>query len=735
MRALLFLLALPLAAQDPLAYVPRLEKNLKGSIHAFWYPRSIDNEHGGYWLNFASDGSRRATGTKMIVTQSRMVWYFARMYRAGYCGNECLEAAGHGYRFLREKMWDPNYGGFYWQVDGAGTKVTHPHKHLYGQSFALYAISEFALASGRRDVLDFATQFFMVLEEKAHDARNGGYREWFSREWGKTADPPYMGGGTGDLKLMNTHLHLMEAMTTFYRASRLTLARERLLELIHIEANAVVRTGLGACTDKYNADWTPRLDNGWDVVSYGHDLENVWLLIDAAEAAGIAWRPYVDLFRELWAYSLKYGYDRERGGFFYFGKFREPASNREKSWWVQAEALVSALWMYRITKDPQYWEVFAKTWDFVERYQTDHKVGEWHSALNDELRASGDKANPWKAAYHNGRAMIEGVLLLKALGGQNAVDLEKYLAMKPRSVMDKAAMPPSRDKHDYLSFGPYWWPDPAKPDGLPFIRRDGYRNREQLAKGDSVAWDETSSAIEALAEAWSTTKQERYARKAVELLRVWFLAPATRMNPHLNYGQSIPGVTEGRAAGLIDMRRLMRITVALGQIESYAGWTAEDKTGMRLWFEKYFQWCQSSPIAIEEAKTTNNHAVWFDAQKISIALYLGKRDEARRILEAAKTARIAAQIEPTGEMKRETARTDGWSYSTMNLRGFFTLARFGDQVGVDLRGFTTSDGRSLAKAIAYLKPFAEGKAKWPHSQLRSVDMAADLAEVEAMLKR
>ncbi|MCC7155942.1 MAG: AGE family epimerase/isomerase [Bryobacterales bacterium] len=391
-----------------------LEKTLKENILAFWYPRSIDTENGGYKVNFGPNGEDRGPGAKGIVTQARMLWFFARMARAGYGDRkQMLDAADHGYKFLTAKMWDPQNGGFYWEVDAKGAK-TKPNKHLYGQSFALYAMSEYAMASGRKDALAFTRKFFDLLEKKSHDATYGGYREYFTEDWSATpaSAASYMGPG-GNIKLMNTHLHLMEAMTTYYRASKLPLARERLAELVNIESQAVVRKGLTACTDQYDEDWTPRLDGAAARVSYGHDLENIWLLVDALDALGQPAAPFVDLFRNNFTYSMKYGWDGDRGGFFYTGNFRQPADNREKSWWVQAEVLVSSLTMYKLTRDPLYWSVFAKTWDFLNQYQIDWQGGEWHSSVNDLGQPRGDKGNIWKAAYHNGRSMIESVALLK----------------------------------------------------------------------------------------------------------------------------------------------------------------------------------------------------------------------------------------------------------------------------------------------------------------------------------
>jgi mannobiose 2-epimerase len=220
--------------------------------------------------------------------------------------------------------------------------------------------------------------------------------------------------GAPDYKLMNTHLHLLEAMTTFYRASKLPLARERLLELIAIESNSVVRKGLGACTDKHQRDWTPVLTGNYARVSYGHDLENIWLLDDACAAAGISSYPLLDLYRTLFDYGLKYGFDETNGGFYSDGPFNQPASNRDKTWWVEAEAIVSALHMYRLTHDEKYLRTFEKTYDWIEKHQVDWKNGEWYDTITPAGIPRGDKAQAWKSGYHNGRAMIECLEILKA---------------------------------------------------------------------------------------------------------------------------------------------------------------------------------------------------------------------------------------------------------------------------------------------------------------------------------
>jgi mannose/cellobiose epimerase-like protein (N-acyl-D-glucosamine 2-epimerase family) len=403
--------------RPPAAYIPIFEKTLRENILAFWYPRTIDTKHGGYAINHDAKGSFKGDAPKGIVTQARQVWLFSRCAREGYGDKKAmLDAARHGYDFLRAKLWDAKNGGFYWSVDATGNEKRQPKKHLYGQAFGLYAISEYARASGRVDALNLANDIFAVLEKHAHDKREGGYREFFNEDWSPASptEPSYMSGGAA-VKLMNTHLHLMEAMTTYYLASKSPIARDRLIELVDIETNAVVRKGLVACTDQFERDWTPKLEGKLATISYGHDIENVWLIAEARHALGMPVAPFVDLFKDLWSYSLKYGFDHEKGGFFYTGPFNAPAVDRQKSWWVQAEALVSALEMYKLTGDDKYYDVFEKTWDFLDKHQIDWQNGEWHSTVLPDGTTRGEKAQIWKAGYHNGRAMIDSIIRLRQL--------------------------------------------------------------------------------------------------------------------------------------------------------------------------------------------------------------------------------------------------------------------------------------------------------------------------------
>lgn len=296
-----------------------------------------------------------------------------------------------------------------------------------------------------------------------------------------------------------------------------------------------------------------------------------------------------------------------------------------------------------------------------------------------------------------------------------AASADKALKAGPFSVMDKATVPDSGDKHDYMSMGPYWWPDPAKPDGKPYIRRDGEVNPEST-KFDRGAMNLMGEAVEVLAQAYYFTGDERYAGRAAVLLRAWFLDPATRMNPHLNYGQAVPGRTIGRGTGLIETMALIGVVDAVGLLAGSKAWPEADQKALVTWFDTFLTWMLESKIGRDEAAASNNHGTWYVAQVASFGLFVGKPDVAKKILSDARS-RIDRQIEPDGRQPLELERTKSWGYSSMNLRGWFTAALLGDRVGVDLWTHLSKKGGSLRKALDFLLPFATGDAKWTHKQI------------------
>lgn len=412
------------------AYLSDMKDMLRHTVLDFWYPRCLDDEYGGYILGYDQHGDFNGKDHKMIVSQARMVWLSARLHREGYGDGQYRDAAVSGFEFLDGSLWDADHGGFYWEADRDGS-ITKPNKHMYGQSFGLYALSEYYQATEDPRARELAVELFGLMDRHARDQENGGYTEYFNPDWtpitdGRTylerIEPDWSSKESGDsvldptLKLMNTHLHLLEAFTTFHEVIGTESSGSRLHELLHILTCTVVRDDLTACSDKYEPDWTPKLgDEEFEIVSYGHDLENVWLSMEAADALDMSPSLFTDLYRDLFDYSLQHGYDSEHGGFYFYGPFNQPATNRIKAWWVQAECLTSALKMYVHTGNERYRGVFEETFEFITDHQIDWDTGEWHSGITDELEPVGRKGAEYKAAYHNGRALLECIAELEAI--------------------------------------------------------------------------------------------------------------------------------------------------------------------------------------------------------------------------------------------------------------------------------------------------------------------------------
>lgn len=298
-------------------------------------------------------------------------------------------------------------------------------------------------------------------------------------------------------------------------------------------------------------------------------------------------------------------------------------------------------------------------------------------------------------------------------------DAQKALKVEIASIVTKEATPPSGDKHDYMSQAPYFWKNPDTPNGLPYIRRDGERNPEIKKYPDHDLLDQMIDTVETLAIAFYFTNKEEYAHRAAEILRLWFIDEKTKMNPNLEYAQAIPGLNTGRGIGIIETRSLPRVVDAIGLLHDAKSWTSGDRNKLKAWFEKYLNWLTTSKNGRDEAAAKNNHGTFYDVQAASFALFVGKKDLAKQILENAKQKRIAAQIEPNGSQPLELERTKSWDYSVMNLEGLISLAILGESVGVDLWNYKTADGCGVRAAIEFLFQFT-GDKKWSHQQIEQM---------------
>jgi len=293
---------------------------------------------------------------------------------------------------------------------------------------------------------------------------------------------------------------------------------------------------------------------------------------------------------------------------------------------------------------------------------------------------------------------------------------DRALEDGPWTVTDKPFTPPSGDKRDYMSVGPFWWPNPDTEDGLPYIRRDGETNPERH-EYDNSTMGQMRNAVRSLTLAWYFTGEERYAERAAKVLRVWFLDEDTGMNPHLEYGQAIPGRTEGRDIGIIDTVVLLTFMDELVLLRGADAWSAEDDAALQEWFSAYLRWLLESGHGKSEGSRVNNHGTWYDAQVVAFALFTGEEDIARGVLEKVGERRIAVQIEPDGRQPRELARTRAYSYTVYNLLAFVNLALMGRHVDVDVWNYESEDGRSIRRALEWFSTYAASPDDLPHEQI------------------
>ena len=408
-----------------------LSETLRNGIVPFWLARSLDLEHGGYWTYLDAEGERiPSVGHKYIVTQARLVWAFSRFAGVG-AGDpgELLAAARHGFEFLCRAFHDGDRGGWRWCVTRDGTPVDEA-KLIYGQAFAVYALSEFAAATGDAFAGELAAATFDDIERHALDGANGGYLENLDADW----RPAGGGSAAGDRKSLDIHLHLLEA---FGRLSQLTgdpQHRRRLAEVIDVILGHMVDPASGAGGNQYDLAFRPLspivIDRTWVAerpadeeagqrvvaeTSYGHNLELGWLL---AWADSVLDRPgvHADLIVRMAAHALRWGTDHESGGVYREGPLQGPATDTDKEFWQNAEAMPGFLQAYQISGDERYLEAFLGVWAFARDHLLHPTLREWRTRCTREgVVVAPDLGNPWKVAYHSGRSTVEAIARLEVL--------------------------------------------------------------------------------------------------------------------------------------------------------------------------------------------------------------------------------------------------------------------------------------------------------------------------------
>ncbi|CNH18960.1 poly(beta-D-mannuronate) lyase [Yersinia thracica] len=325
------------------------------------------------------------------------------------------------------------------------------------------------------------------------------------------------------------------------------------------------------------------------------------------------------------------------------------------------------------------------------------------------------------ALQHNHRVIAEdkerGQMPLATLLAYRQLlqQADKALKRADPSVMDKNRVPPSGSKHDYLSLSVYWWPDSQKSDGLPWIHKDGQINpASKNDDSDGVRLADFTTQVQALTLAWYFSGQQKYADKAISMIRSWFIDPDTRMNPNLDFAQGVPGIAAGRGTGILDGRYFAtRIVDSLIMLRQNKHWTEQDEKQIRQWMTAYLQWLQFSPAGKKEAAAQNNHGNWYGVQVAGIAWYLQQPQILVDMANLLKN-KLNVQLSADGSQPLELARTRSFHYSYFSLQAAILMAQLADKVQVDLWHYQTPNGSGLIKALDFMAPFSVVQSKWPY---------------------
>ncbi len=385
-----------------------------GHLLPYWINRTVDERHGGFVGRINGDNQVEEKAPKAAVLNARILWTFSATTRV--LGLEsCRALADRAYAYLSEHFWDEVHEGIYWMVDYTGDPLKD-RKQVYAQAFALYAFAEYHRATGHSEALDRAVRLFQLLETQSSDAEHGGYYEAFSRDWEPLDSVRLSTEDPDEKKSMNTHLHVLEAYTNLYRvwgdsnlATRLRLSLKHFLAII---------------IDDTNAHLIPFFDETWkrrsSRISFGHDIEASWLLMEAAEVLGhdgLEEKTAETAVRMADA-TLRNGVDQDHG--LAFEAEPDRVTNPDRHWWPQAEAVVGFLNAYQVSGDERFREATVDTWAFIHKYIVDREHGEWKRRVAiDGTPYDDDKVGPWKGPYHGVRACLEGVQRISELLGDD----------------------------------------------------------------------------------------------------------------------------------------------------------------------------------------------------------------------------------------------------------------------------------------------------------------------------
>jgi len=383
------------------------------NILGYWSSVAIDTQNGGFYGQIENDNSIAEGADKGSVLNARILWFLSSAYNYSRLPED-LELARRSYEYLSHYFIDREFGGVYWSIDANG-KPRDTKKQVYAIAFAIYGLAEFYKASHDEQALNLAKALYGDLEKHSFDPIKHGYFEAFSRDWSTLEDQRLSDKDANEKKTMNTHLHVLEAYSNLYSIWPNDGLRRQLENLLAVFGHRIIDTHTHHLKLFFDENWQSKSQ----AVSFGHDIEASWLLLEAAEMIGdgLLVEQYVKIAVQMVDAAIK-GFD-DNGGLNY--EMEKGHLNGEKHWWVQAEALVGLYNAFQLTGEKDYKDQFDRCWTFVKENLIDHQNGEWFWGVNKDnsLMPGQYKVGLWKCPYHNGRACLE---LISRMTQKDGVD-------------------------------------------------------------------------------------------------------------------------------------------------------------------------------------------------------------------------------------------------------------------------------------------------------------------------
>nr|WP_041613411.1 AGE family epimerase/isomerase [Paenibacillus sp. JDR-2] len=388
-----------------------MESELKDNILSFWMKHSLDERDGGFVGQMTNDLQVNETADKSLVLNARLLWTYASAYRK-YREPGYLRMAERAYHYLISNFQDRVNGGYYWLLNDKGEQI-QTKKQIYGQAFVIYALSEFVRACPDEKVLQEAVRLFGLIERYSYDSKHKGYIEALGSNWEATEDLSLSNTDLNEKKSMNTHLHVLEAYTNLYRVWPSEQLKEKQKELIGTMLDHIVDLQSGHFKLFFDERWNSKSDE----ISYGHDIEGSWLLMEAAEV--LADEEVISRTETIAIAMAQAVYEEgvDEDGAVVNEADPQGWTDTDKIWWPQAEAVVGFLNAYQHTGKKHFLQAAYRTWNFIDRYIVDKTNGEWFWKVNraGEPGIAEMKIDPWKCPYHNGRMGLEVLERLEKL--------------------------------------------------------------------------------------------------------------------------------------------------------------------------------------------------------------------------------------------------------------------------------------------------------------------------------